>query len=168
MSPRAVHAQTSASSYVRSRFGGWISQANGCNTRDRVLIRDGLDVMVGSACTITAVHWRSVYDGQILTARRRVDIDHIVPLANAWRSGASRWSRARRVQFANDLTDPQLIAVSASSNRSQARQGPGAVEPPRQQVWCLYARWWIDVKKIWRLTVTSDENGALRSMLSTC
>ena len=163
-----VHAQTSASSYVRSRFGGWISQANGCNTRDRVLIRDGLDVMVGSACTITAVHWRSVYDGQILTARRRVDIDHIVPLANAWRSGASRWSRARRVQFANDLTDPQLIAVSASSNRSKRDRGPEQWKPPRQQVWCLYARWWIDVKKIWRLTVTSDENGALRSMLSTC
>ncbi|WP_371129724.1 DUF1524 domain-containing protein [Streptomyces sp. 2231.1] len=57
------------------------------------------------------------YDGKILTASGQLDIDHIVPLANGWRSGADEWTTAKRRQFANDLTDPQLIAVSASSNR---------------------------------------------------
>jgi uncharacterized protein DUF1524 len=126
------------------------------------------------------VHWRSVYDGVVVTIRSQVRIDHIVPLANAWRSGASRWTRDRRVQFANDLTDPQLIAVSAVSNRTKSDSGPEnwrpqsralvrAVQtPPRRRVWCLYARWWIDVKAIWRLTVTGAEKRALRGMLDTC
>jgi hypothetical protein len=114
------------------------------------------------------VHWRSLYDGAIITARSQVQIDHIVPLANAWRSGASRWTRARRVRFANDLTDPQLVAVSASSNTSKGDRGPEEWKPPRREVWCLYARWWTDVKAIWHLTVTMSEQTALRTMLNTC
>jgi hypothetical protein len=101
-----VHGHISTSSYKRSKFGtGWISQGNGCTTRDRVLLRDGLDPTAGSGCAVTATHRRSVYDGLISTVRGRVDIDHIVPLANAWVSGASKWSRARRVAFANDLAE---------------------------------------------------------------
>jgi hypothetical protein len=114
------------------------------------------------------VHWRSVYDGVIVTVRSQVQIDHILPPANAWRSGASRWTRERRVRFANDLRDPQLIAVSAVSNRTKCDSGPEEWKPPRQRVWCLYARWWVDVKAVWRLTVTGDEKRALRSMLGTC
>jgi len=164
-----VHAATSQTSYARSRFGsGWISQGTGCDTRDRVLLRDGLGTLAGASCTITAVHWRSLYDGAIVTVRSQVQIDHIVPLANAWRSGASRWTRARRVRFANDLTDPQLIAVSAVSNTSKGARGPEEWKPPRRQVWCLYARWWIDVKTAWVLTVTDAELDALRRMLRTC
>jgi hypothetical protein len=164
-----LHSHTTQPAYKRSNFGsGWISQGNGCTTRDRVLIRDGLETMVGARCTITAVHWRSVYDGLTFTVKSRVDIDHIVPLGNAWASGASTWTRARRVRFANDLDEPQLIAVSASSNRSKGDRGPEEWKPRRQRVWCLYARWWVDVKTVWRLTVTGDEKRALRSMLETC
>jgi hypothetical protein len=164
-----VHSHTTQPVYQRSKFGtSWISQGNGCTTRDRVLIRDGLDAMADAGCTITAVHWRSVYDGLIFTVKSRVDIDHVVPLGNAWVSGASTWTRARRVLFANDLTDSQLIAVSVSSNRSKGNRGPEVWKPPRAQIWCLYARWWVDVKTVWRLTVTGDEKRALRSMLDTC
>ncbi len=124
--------------------------------------------MAGAACTITAVHWRAVYDGLMLTVKSRVDIDHIVPLGNAWASGASTWTRARRVRFTNDLDEPQLIAVSASSNRSKGDRGPEEWKPRRQGVWCLYARWSVHVKTVWRLTVTGDEKRALRSMPETC
>lgn len=48
----------------------------------------------------------------------------MVPLANAWRSGASAWTAGRRKEFANDLTRPQLVAVSAATNRSKGDQGP--------------------------------------------
>jgi hypothetical protein len=120
-----VHGDISTSSYKRSMFGtGWISQGNGCTTRDRVLLRDGLDATVGSGCAVTATHWRSVYDGLVSTVRGRVDIDHIVPLANAWVSGASKWSRARRVAFANDRADSQLIAVSVRSTDRRATAAP--------------------------------------------
>jgi hypothetical protein len=120
-----VHGHISTSSYKRSKFGtGWISQGNGCTTRDPVLLRDGLDATVASGCAVTATHWRSVYDGLVSTVRGRVDIDHIVPLANAWVSGASKWSRARRVAFANDLADSQLIAVSVRSTDRRATAAP--------------------------------------------
>jgi len=158
----------SLTGYSRERFGGgWASTTNGCDVRDRVLIRDGRQIKTGRDCRITG-RWRSIYDAKILTAARGVDIDHVVPLAEAWRSGARRWNDTRRERFANDLREPQLIAVSASSNRSKGDSPPQEWKPPRRVVWCLYARWWIDVKSNWKLTVTVAETRALKMMLTTC
>jgi hypothetical protein len=114
--------------YRRDRFPHWNSQGGGCDTRKRVLIRDGRNVRVGSGCRIISGTWRSYYDGLTVTGASRVDIDHIVPLANAWRSGARRWADERRRDFANDLQDSQLIAVSASFEPLEGRPGPGGVE----------------------------------------
>jgi hypothetical protein len=62
------------------------------------------------------------------------------------------------------------VAVSASSNQSKGDSGPEKWRPPRHAVWCVctYARWWIDVKATWGLSVTADEQAALRDMLATC
>jgi hypothetical protein len=154
--------------YSRKRFPHWIGQGEGCDTRDRVLIRDGRDVVVSDDCQITSGTWRSYYDGLVLKTKSRVDIDHIVPLANAWRSGAKRWTRKRRRRFANDLKNSQLIAVSASSNRSKGDQGPEEWKPPRRSAWCLYSRWWVQVKRRLRLTVVRAERKELRRMVATC
>ena len=97
-----------------------------------------------------------------------VDIDHIVPLAQAWRSGASSWTTQRRQQFANDLSIAQLIAVSASSNASKGDSDPAQWTPPNQSTWCIYAREWIWVKDAYALTVDSAEKQALSSLLGTC
>lgn len=134
----------------------------------RPLIRDGRDVKVGSRCRIISGTWRSYYDGLTVKRARRVDIDHMVPLANAWRCGARRWTTARRRRFANDLENSQLIAVSASSNRSTGDQGPEAWKPPRGRAWCLYSRWWVQVKRYWRLTVRRAERTELWRMVATC
>lgn len=136
--------------------------------RERVLERDGREVRFGEDSEIVAGQWRSIHDGKRLRDSRKVQVDHIVPLKNAWRSGARRWSDARRKRFANDLSDPELVAVSASSNESKVDSGPEEWKPPRRAVWCLYARWWIDVKTVWHLAVTADEKNALRNMLTTC
>jgi len=77
-----------------------------------VLNRDGTDLVIGSDCYPTQGEWYSPYDGATWTAASDVDIDHVVPLSNAWRSGASSWTEDRRRQFANDLANPQLIAVT--------------------------------------------------------
>jgi hypothetical protein len=163
-----VHASLSMTGYSRTKFRHWISQGNGCDTRNRVLIRDGTNVQVGSGCSILSGRWTSFYDGLRFTSATRLDIDHVVPLANAWISGARRWGAQRRQDFANDLTDSQLIAVSASSNRSKGDSGPDAWKPPRRAAWCLYSRWWVQVKAHWKLTVTRPERDALRTMLATC
>jgi Protein of unknown function (DUF1524) len=164
--PNATRAWTSRSRRVV--IVRRIDQGGGCDTRDRVLIRDGRHVVVGDDCLITSGRWRSYYDGLGLKKKSRVDIDHIVPLANAWRSGAKRWSRRRRRSFANDLKDSQLIAVSASSNRSKGDQGPEDWKPPRRKAWCLYSRWWVQVKRHWHLAVVRTERQALRRMVATC
>ncbi len=154
--------------YSRDRFPHWEGQGDGCDTRDRVLQRDGQGVMTGDDCRITGGTWLSVYDGQSFTDPGEVDVDHMVPLANAWRTGAASWTDEQREAFANDLTRPQLLAVSASSNRSKGDQDPSQWRPPRSEYWCTYAQSWIMVKTYWHLSVTADEKAALGEMVGTC
>ncbi|KLJ10931.1 hypothetical protein EMPG_13749, partial [Blastomyces silverae] len=59
-----------------------------------------------------------------------VDIDHVVPLSNAWKSGAAGWTTARRREFANDLVNPQLIAVTDNVNQQKSDAGPEEWKPP--------------------------------------
>jgi hypothetical protein len=91
-----------------------------------------------------------------------------VPLANAWRSGAAAWTTAQREDFANDLDDPQLVAVSAGSNRSKGDQDPSTWKPPATGEWCQYAEDWVAVKTHWKLSVTTAEKSALADMLEKC
>jgi hypothetical protein len=153
--------------YSRDKFPHWRSTGKNCDVRDSVLKRDGTKVKF-SGCNVVAGTWKSLYDGKQLTAPTQVDIDHMVPLANAWRSGASAWTTARRRDFANDLDDPQLVAVSASSNRSKGDQDPSTWKPSDTGAWCEYARDWIAVKTHWKLTVTTAEKSALADMLEKC
>lgn len=156
------------SGYSRDRFRHWDAQRDGCNTRDLVLQRDGQNVVIGADCAITNGSWFSVYDGKSVTDPQDIDIDHMVPLANAWRTGANGWTDEQREVFANDLARPQLIAVTMSSNRSKGDQDPSEWRPPRRDYWCTYAQSWIAVKAYWRLSVTAAEKVALTEMLSTC
>jgi len=158
----------SMAKYSRDRFPHWISQGSGCDTRDKVLERDGQGVKVDAHCKITSGSWVSPYDGKKVSDPQALDIDHVVPLANAWRTGAASWTDAKREQFANDLNHPQLIAVTAGSNRSKGDQDPSQWKPPNSSYWCRYAQSWVAVKAYWQLTVTEDEKAALKAMLGTC
>ena len=154
--------------YSRDRFPHWIQQGNGCDTREVVLKRDGTNVSTGSNCHPASGQWYSQYDGKTFTDPNALDIDHMVPLADAWRSGANAWTDDKRSQFANDLTRPQLLAVSATSNRAKGDQDPSQWKPPNHAYWCRYAEDWIAVKHFWTLTVTAAEKTALTDMLGTC
>ena len=158
----------SMSGYSRDRFPHWVGQGGGCDTRDVVLKRDGQGVKATADCKITGGSWLSLYDGKTFTDPQQLDIDHMVPLADAWRSGASKWTDEQRSQFANDLTRPQLLAVSASSNRAKGDQDPSQWKPPSHDYWCTYAQRWITVKTFWQLTVTQAEQTTLGDMLGTC
>jgi hypothetical protein len=153
--------------YSREKFPTWRKTGSNCDTRDSVLERDGTKVKL-SGCNVVAGSWKSAYDDKTLTAPSQVDIDHVVPLANAWRSGAASWTTAKREDFANDLVDPQLVAVSASSNRSKGDQDPSTWKPPSSDDWCHYAESWIAVKAHWKLTATTAEKSALAAMLKRC
>lgn len=153
--------------YSRARFPHWRDTGANCDVRDTVLRRDGTAIKV-SGCNVTGGRWTSSYDGKAFTDPSLMDVDHMVPLANAWRSGAATWTDERRGDFANDLDRPQLIAVSASSNRAKGDQDPAQWKPPRRAVWCTYAQDWVAVKYHWQLSVTAAEKEALTDMLETC
>ena len=130
-------------------------------------MRDGTKVKT-SGCNVVAGTWISTYDGKILDAPAKVEIDHLVPLANAWRSGASNWTDTRREDFANDLDHPELVAVSTAANRAKGDQDPSTWRPQRTGAWCDYASDWIAVKAHWKLTVTAAEKVALTELLGWC
>jgi hypothetical protein len=159
----------SMAGYSRARFPHWIEQGEGCNTRDVVLKRQGQGVVAApSSCKISKGSWLSPYDNVTYSDPQKLDVDHVVPLANAWRSGAKNWTDAQRQDFANDLTRPQLKAVSLTQNRAKGDQDPSQWKPANHDYWCQYAQDWVAVKYFWKLTVTAAEKTALTDMLGTC
>ncbi|KAL1634805.1 hypothetical protein SLS58_010548 [Diplodia intermedia] len=168
LSGLTVAAKGSSTGYSRDEFNHWITISGSCNTRETVLKRDGTDVVTSSACAATSGSWFSPYDGETWTAASDVDIDHMVPLSEAWKSGASSWTAARREDFANDLDNPQLWAVTDNVNQSKGDSSPDAWKPPLASFYCTYAKAWIKVKSVYSLTITSAEKSALTDMLDTC
>ncbi|MFJ8541992.1 HNH endonuclease family protein [Streptomyces sp. NPDC093586] len=154
--------------YDRSLFPHWITQSGTCNTRETVLERDGTGVVTDSSCAATAGSWYSPYDGATWTAASDLDIDHLVPLAEAWDSGASGWTTSRRQAFANDLTRPQLIAVTDNVNQAKGDQDPATWLPSRTAYRCTYVRAWVQVKYYYGLSVDSAEKSALQNQLAGC
>ncbi|MCI4041555.1 HNH endonuclease family protein [Streptomyces sp. TRM75563] len=163
-----VGAEGSSSGYSRDKFPHWITQSGACNTREVVLKRDGTNVQQNSSCAAVSGRWYSPYDGATWSAASDVDIDHMVPLAEAWRSGASSWTTAQRQAFANDLTRPQLIAVTDNVNQSKGDKDPAEWMPPSSSYKCTYVRAWVHVKKHYNLRVDSAEKSALQSALNGC
>lgn len=158
----------SMSGYSRDEFPHWDTVSGDCTVREVVLQRDGSDVATDSSCYPVSGRWYSPYEGGTYVAASDVDIDHVVPLAEAWRSGANEWSDDRRNAFANDLRGPQLIAVRDTVNQTKGDQSPDQWKPPRTAYWCTYARMWIDTKSYWELSITSGERSTLSSMLDRC
>ncbi|MFD7390602.1 HNH endonuclease family protein [Streptomyces sp. NPDC059852] len=154
--------------YDRDLFPHWITQSGTCNTRETVLKRDGSNVVTDSSCAATSGSWYSPYDGATWTAASDLDIDHVVPLAEAWDSGAGSWTTSRRQAFANDLTRPQLIAVTDNVNQAKGDQDPATWMPSRTAYRCTYVRAWVQVKYYYDLSVDSAEKSALQNHLASC
>lgn len=153
--------------YDRELFRHWSDlDSDRCDTREQVLIDERIagDVV---GCDVVGGRWRSAYDGDVTSDPSSFDIDHFVPLKEAWVSGAWRWNAATRERFANDLGyGGALIAVSASSNRSKSDRDPAEWLPERDV--CKYAKTWIAVKFRWRLAVDTTEKSALTRILRGC
>ena len=157
------------SGYERSLFKHWIdADKDRCDTRKEVLIQEAISIpKLSSGCSFSGGKWFSAYDGVSTNDYSSLDIDHMIPLAEAWRSGAWKWSAAQREAFANDLSDPRtLIAVTASLNRQKGDQDPSTWLPPENK--CAYVSNWIAIKVRYSLTVDSSEANALTSLVTQC
>jgi len=145
---------------------GWDVSDSACDVREAALIRDGEVVVVGEGCDVESGRWLDPYTKRTYTDPLDIDIDHLVPLANAYRSGASEWDEAERERYANDPDN--LLSVEDNANQEKGDKGPEAWKPPNRTIWCQYARRWIGVKSGYALTINPQEKAALRAMLATC
>ncbi|XDV69186.1 HNH endonuclease family protein [Streptomyces sp. R33] len=168
--PLAVEDRTG---YQRTSFKHWNAgdvPADGCNTRQEVLLAEAVVYPeIGPGCTLTGGTWWSYYDEREVTPAGALDIDHMVPLAEAWDSGASGWTAARREAYANDQGQPaSLVAVTARSNRSKADQDPAEWLPPSADALCRYGAEWTATKLRWGLAVDELERDRLFDIAAGC
>ena len=159
--------------YSRSNFKHWSDlDKNGCNTRNDVILQEALEKpKVDAGCKIVkdTGKWFSPYDGVNVTNFSALDVDHFVPLAEAWDSGANKWDAAKREVYANDMGDAiSLIAVTAGSNRSKSDQDPGEWLPPLASYHCEYVKQWVQVKVRWSLTIDEKELKVLKDINAKC
>lgn len=164
-------ADESRTGYERTKFKHWVdADRDGCNTRMEVLIAEAVvPPTVDSGCAISGGVWHSYYDDADQTVARSLDIDHMVPLAEAWDSGASTWTAAERQDYANDLGDDRsLVAVTARENRQKADQDPATWLPSDAGAVCRYVGEWVAVKTRWGLTVDAGEAAALEQLADGC
>ena len=159
--------------YDRDDWLHWIDEDDDClNTRHEVLIdesRSAVTYKNDRRCQVEAGRWLGKFTGTTVTEASDLDIDHLVPLANAHRSGGWAWASERKRRFANSLDDPgHLIAVTSGANRSKGAKAPDEWRPPDESYWCDYATDWTRIKSTWQLTATRAEARALGEMLQTC
>jgi len=157
--------------YERDAFDypGGGTDSRGCNTRGRVLQRDStVPVQVAyPGCKVLAGRWVDATTGLVYEDPGQVSIDHLVPLKEAYVSGAAAWSTTTMVAFGNDVDRPEALKViGGSGNASKGDKDPAEWKPPLQTAWPSYARSWLVVKVAYGLTADQAEVDALRAMLA--
>lgn len=170
-----VKGKGPATGYDReARFGtAWLDvDHNGCDTRNDVLARDLTDIERQGPCKVLRGTLVSPYTGERVDFVRGnrtstlVQIDHVVALENAWRTGAQQLSQEQREALANDPVN--LFAVDGHSN-AQKRSGDAATWLPADTAFrCTYVEHQIAVKTTYRLWVAPAEHDAMERVLARC
>lgn len=157
--------------YDRDLFGNWIDDdRDGCNTREEVLQAESL-IPIGrdSNCKIISGEWYSAFDEIVTSDPSDLQIDHFVPLSEAWKSGAYLWTNETRLRFANDLEfEKSLIAVTGSSNSSKGNRDPANWMPSNSSYHCQYIVDWVLIKLRWSLSVDTEELSAINRISNEC
>lgn len=162
--------------YVRDAFGpSWEDvDHNGCDTRNDILARDLTSPVIDSdGCRVLAgVLADDPYTGERVEFTRgeqtsaEVPVDHVVPLAEAWRSGARHWTAEDRAEFANDPLN--LLATTRAVNSAKSDLSPDQWLPAEQARACDYVVRYVAVKVKYELAVDPDEHEALAWTLDGC
>lgn len=163
--------------YSRDEFGQrWAdTDHNGCDTRNDILRRDLSDLQMKSSsaqCVVVGGTLRDPYTGSQISFQRgehsseAVQIDHVVALANAWKSGAWQWDATKRQEFANDPLN--LLAVDGQANHDKGASSADQWLPSYEAFQCAYVQRQIAVKKAWGLGITRSEKKAMTSVLERC
>lgn len=177
LSTIAVKGRAPKTGYSRGQFGARWSDVdrNGCDTRNDTLRRDLSEVVLRegtNGCVVERGVLVDPYSGERIDFQKGnktstvVQIDHVVPLLDAWQKGAQQWTEDQRVRFAND---PQnLLASSQGSNAAKGAGDAATWLPPRKSFRCAYVARQVAVKADHGLWVTTAERDAISRILSNC
>ncbi|MGF7120246.1 HNH endonuclease family protein [Rhodococcus sp. TAF43] len=162
-------------------FGPEYAQYSRCTTRDVMMLRDAegsvrLDPKTCELSVGSDGGWRDEYGfldrktGELkpykwMTESSAVDAEHIVALAEAWRSGAATRDEDTRRRIANDAIN--LAASDPSANRSKGDQDAANYLPPGK-FRCAYVDRYLQIKVKYGLAVDTAEQAALRTAVDDC
>ena len=128
--------------YSRDKFGEpWADvDHNGCDTRNDILKRDLTKEVfkAGSSCIVQTGLLADPYTGKTIDFVRgvktssAVQIDHVVALGDAWRTGAAKWTAKKRLSYANDRV--VLLAVDGPQNEAKGDDDASEWLPPGRRM----------------------------------
>ncbi len=177
-----VKGRAPKTGYERSLFGdAWTDDVavadghNGCDTRNDMLRRDLVDVVIkpgSNGCAVLNGTLNDPYTGTSFAFQRgpgssaEVQIDHMVSLSDAWQTGAQQWDEFTRRNFAND---PRNLQATLGWVNQQKGDGDAATWlPPNNSYRCTFVSRIVDVKAAYRLWVTPAERDAIARVLAGC
>ncbi|TDH56008.1 HNH endonuclease family protein [Mycobacterium talmoniae] len=167
--------------YDRALFGTpWTDDVtvpgghNGCDTRNDILRRDlaGAGYKPGrKACIVLSGTLKDPYTGEVIMFSRgprsnQIQVDHIVPILDAWQKGAQQWDDLKRRNFANDPMN--LQTTSAAANREKGSADAATWLPPNTAYRCTYVSRMVDVKSTYGVWMTQAEHDAIERILHSC
>lgn len=160
--------------YDRDQWPHWSSIPGSCFTvRDKVLTEESWGPVTtvpayNGRCRVTEGLWRDQYTGREFNNSQDVDVDHVVPLAEAYESGGHAWDQERRQAYANELADEDhLMVVYDRENQVEKGKGdPAEYLPPNEAFLCDYLQAWVRIKARWNLTMDSIEVEAIRESMN--
>jgi hypothetical protein len=172
-----VKGRAPRTGFDRDEFGPAWSDVdhNGCDTRNDILKRDLKDETFKPGthdCIVLTGTLDDPYSGKTIKFKRGQDtstdvqIDHLVPLSDAWQKGAQQWSATKRKEFANDPLN--LLAVDGPLNNQKSDSDAATWLPPRKAYRCAYIARQIDVKAKYDVWVTAAEKSAMEGILADC
>lgn len=165
-----VRTDAGPGGYDRESFGRWVDpDGNGCDTRNDILFEDLVDAVQDSECKVTSGRLTDPYTGEVHEFVRQagassqtVEIDHVVSLSDAWRSGAHDWDQVRKVAFYNDRLN--LKASLSEVNQDKSDHAADSWLPDVDRAG--FADTQIRVKAKYGLSVTAAEKTALATALT--
>jgi hypothetical protein len=153
--------------YNREDFTHWLdNDKNGCSTREEVLVIESLTKE--TSCKELKGPWYSIYDNTTVSDFRKIEIDHVVALAEAWDSGAATWTKTTKASFANDLSPYSLQAVTTTINRFKSDKDFAEYKPRTLKAKCFLANAVVITKWRWDLSVDKKEFDSLKTTLKSC
>ncbi|MFI6294321.1 HNH endonuclease family protein [Nonomuraea sp. NPDC050790] len=173
----SVKGRAPRTGFEREKFGpAWADvDRNGCDTRNDILKRDMREETFRKGthdCIVLTGVLDDPYSGKTIKFRRGndtsmdVQIDHVIPLSDAWQKGAQQWAAGKRKEFANDPLN--LMAVDGPLNNQKSDSDAATWLPPRKGYRCAYIARQIDVKVKYALWVTAAEKEAMERVLDGC